>query len=203
MSNEKEEREDRNLQEEVSREWEEIVSSESDRLENMEKQVTDRLGSRESSLFGWLSRLKRSFGRLLDNLTPLQRYGVAGGAMAAVLLGLLLGWFLSPSVDSGGRTVVFKVPASKAQSVELAGDFSGFKPIEMKDENGDGTWTLRMKLGEGKYEYYYLVNGEKKSERYPLADEVVRDWDNTKNGIRYIGEKDRGSGEKSGDAKEA
>lgn len=203
MSKEKEETDDLNLQEEVSREWEEIVASESDRLENMEKQVTDRLGSRENSFLGWLDRVKRSFGRFLGNLTSLQRYGVAGGAVAAVLLGLLLGWFLSPSVDSGGRTVVFKVPASKAQSVELAGDFSGFKPIEMKDENGDGTWKLRMKLGEGKYEYYYLVNGKKKSETYPMADLVVRGWDNSKNGIRYIGESEPEGGEKDDNAKEA
>jgi len=77
----------------------------------------------------------------------------------------------------------------------LAGEFSGFKPIEMSDKDGDGVWTVKLKLKEGKYEYYYLLNGNDKPDSYPRADEVVRDWDNSKNGIIYIRENDKeGSG---------
>lgn len=204
MNNENEEIEEANLEEKVSQKWEEVVTSEANRLQGMEKRVTDEISDRRDfSLISLLKRVKNSFRRLVGNLNPLQRYAVAGGAVAAVIIGLLMGWFLSPSVNKEGRTVIFEIPASNAENVELAGDFSGFEPLEMEDKNSDGTWTLRLKLEEGKYEYYYLVNGEKKSARYPLADEIVRDWDDSKNGIRYVGDEEPNDSEKRDKAQSA
>lgn len=174
------------LEQNVKEEWEEVVESDTELLEGMEKDVLEDISARNTfNPTAWMTRIRKSLSRLAGNLSPLQRYAIGGGAVAAVLLGLLLGWFISPSTGNVHK-VVFKLPASNAKSVNLAGDFSGYEPIEMKDEDGDGVWTIRLDLEEGKYEYYYLVNG-KKTGRYPMADGVVRDWDDSKNGIRFIG----------------
>lgn len=176
----------------VKEDWEDLVESDLDRLEGMEEKVQARIGGRSSfQPFRWLRRVKNCFVRLIDSLTPKQRYAVGGGVVAAVMVGLLVGWLISPSTGNGSAQVVtFKIPATNAQTVGLAGDFSGYKTLEMKDQNNDGVWTLRLKLKKGKYEYYYLVNGEKKSVKYPLADEIVRDWKGSKNGIRFVGDKE-------------
>jgi|GEM_PF-541540 len=192
MSNEINEGKDE-LGHKIGEEWESVVESESDRLENMEEIVKDNIDDRNRfKPFNWLIRIKESFNRLLDNLTSMQQYAITGGAVAAIVIGLTLGWFISPSKEgSQGNAVIFKVAASNAQEVDLAGDFSAYKPINMKDENGDGVWKVRVPLKEGKYEYYYLIDGKKVAKNYPLADEVVRDWKNRKNGIRFIGEENK------------
>jgi len=181
------------IKKEVSDEWEAMIESDSDRLENMEEIVKDSIDNRQG--FGTLSlwlRVKNSFARLADNLTRSQRYAIGTGAVAAVIIGLLLGWFIGPSLNKSKKnTVIFKVSASNAKNVGLAGDFSAYEPLNMKDSDGDGVWTIRLPLEAGKYEYYYLVDGKKISGNYPLADEVVRDWQNRKNGIRFIGKDDK------------
>lgn len=185
----------------IKEDWEEIVESDSERLEGMEDKVQAQIGGRGSFLPSlWLRRAKNCFVRLIDSLSPKQRYAVGGGVVTAVMVGLLVGWFISPSTGSGtARVVTFKLPATNAQRVGLAGDFSGYKPLEMKDKNSDGVWTLQLKLKKGKYEYYYLVNGQKKSGEYPLADEMVRDWKGTKNGIRFVGEDEEQDDSKTND----
>lgn len=194
---------DDELKKEIKEGWEETIQSDSELLEGMEKEVMEEIGSRGGfNPASWLTKARRSIARLVENLSPRQRYAVGGGAVAAVLLGLLLGWIISPSPGNGnGGGVIFKVSASNARSVNLAGDFSGFEPIEMEDEDGDGVWTVRLDLKKGKYEYYYLINGEKAG-KYPLADEVVRDWDDSKNGIRFI-EEERSDDSDKRDAKSA
>ena len=192
MSNEINEGKDE-LGHKIGEEWDSVVESESDRLENMEDIVKENIDNRDHfKPVNWLIRIKESFNRLLDNLTSMQQYAITGGAVAAIVIGLTLGWFISPSKEgSQGNAVIFKVAASNAQEVDLAGDFSAYKPINMKDENGDGVWKVRVPLKEGKYEYYYLIDGKKVAKNYPLADEVVRDWKNRKNGIRFIGEENK------------
>lgn len=181
----------------VKEDWDDLVESNSDRLEGLEEQVQSRIGGRSSLQPSiWLRRVKNCFVRLIDSLSPKQRYAVGGGVVAAVMVGLLVGWIISPSTGNGtAQVVTFQLPATNAQTVGLAGDFSGYKPLEMKDKNSDGVWTLQLKLKKGKYEYYYLINGKKKPGEYPLADEIVRDWKGSKNGIRFVGEEEKDESE--------
>ncbi|MBS3789009.1 hypothetical protein KGY77_09700 [Candidatus Bipolaricaulota bacterium] len=182
---------DHQIRKEVREEWEDIIQSDSDRLDNMEEIVKENIEDRSQfTPLALLNRIRKSFNRLAENLTTWQKYAISGGAVAAVILGLALGWFISPTRNTGRNMVIFKVPAQNAQTVGLAGDFNAYDPINMKDKNGDGVWTVRLSLEEGKYEYYYLVDGKKLSGDYPMADEVVRDWKNRKNAIRFVGEEE-------------
>lgn len=191
--------ESQEIKKEVSQEWEEIIKSDSDRLDNMEEVVKESIESRNRfAPMDLVNRIRNSFNRLAENLTSWQKYAISGGAVAAVIIGLVLGWFISPTRNKGRNMVVFKVPAQNAKRVGLAGDFNAYDPVKMKDKNGDGVWTVRLPLEEGKYEYYYLIDGKKLSDPYPLADEVVRDWKNRKNAIRFIGEEEEN---RTGDTK--
>ena len=201
MSNETNEQKDE-IGRKIGEEWDAVVKSDSDRLDNMEEIVKENIDDRDHfKPVNWLIKIKESFSRLLDNLTSMQQYAITGGAVAAVVIGLSLGWFISPTKEGKkGKAVIFKVAASKAQNVDLKGDFSAYNPINMKDKNGDGVWTVRIPLKEGKYEYYYLIDG-KRMDSYPLADEVVIDWKNRKNGIRFIEEEDKDQQDKESHGK--
>ncbi len=58
-------------------------------------------------------------------------------------------------------TVTFSYSAPEAQSVLLAGDFTGWQqsPIELKKTKG-GVWKTSVALAPGKYEYRLLVDGK-------------------------------------------
>ncbi|MFP4589224.1 MAG: glycogen-binding domain-containing protein [Candidatus Acetothermia bacterium] len=181
------------LEEQISEEWEKLIEEQSAELEGLEDQVQQAISSRRLATPSRLNLLKNRVTRFYKSFTPIQRLSVGGALVTAVIIGLMLGWFLPTGTSDGGREVVFRFQDERARSVSVAGDFTGFEPQEMQDKDGDGVWTLRMELDEGKYEYYYLVDGDKKADTYTQADEIVRDWDNSKNGIIYIGPKDETS----------
>jgi 1,4-alpha-glucan branching enzyme len=56
-------------------------------------------------------------------------------------------------------TFLYKAPA--AQSVLLAGDFTGWQqaPVSLKKDKA-GTWKKSISLPPGRYEYRLLVDGE-------------------------------------------
>jgi hypothetical protein len=43
--------------------------------------------------------------------------------------------------------------------VEIAGDFSEWKPVKMDKQEGD-VWKIRLELDEGQYQYKYIYDGE-------------------------------------------
>lgn len=49
------------------------------------------------------------------------------------------------------------------QTVAIAGDFNNWNPQEniLQDPDGDGIWTATLKLPPGRYEYMFVLNGEK------------------------------------------
>jgi len=53
--------------------------------------------------------------------------------------------------------VTFTYYSPQAVRVELIGDFTGFKPFDMKKDE-HGFFTYKISLPPGKYKYYYLVN---------------------------------------------
>jgi len=58
------------------------------------------------------------------------------------------------------QKVNFSYAAPQAQSVRLAGDFTGWEqaPIVMKKQK-DGSWQAAVSLPPGRYEYRLLVDG--------------------------------------------
>lgn len=53
----------------------------------------------------------------------------------------------------------FRYKAPDAQSVELMGEWNGWKSIPMT-KGSDGVWTAKVSLSSGTYAYKFLVNGK-------------------------------------------
>ncbi len=187
--NEDERRREESVEELIGQEWGQMVESDSERLDGLEgevlRQISDKRGLNPRR---WVKRTVEKLSSVYHSFSRSQRLAVGSAVFASVTAGLVLGLFVAPMLQTGEKATVFKVQAADAQSVELVGGFSGFKPVAMKDKDGDGIWTARLKLEDGVYEYYYLINGTEKAEFYPNADGVVRDWDNSKNGLIVVGE---------------
>jgi 5'-AMP-activated protein kinase regulatory beta subunit len=61
---------------------------------------------------------------------------------------------------SNKRKVVFTLTAPEAQTVVIAGDFTGWeqKPVALKKQK-NGPWKATVSLTPGTYEYRFLVDG--------------------------------------------
>ena len=53
--------------------------------------------------------------------------------------------------------------APSARRVALVGDFNGWKAQQtlLRDDNGDGTWSVTLRLSPGRYRYKFLVDGQR------------------------------------------
>jgi len=57
-------------------------------------------------------------------------------------------------------TVKFSVkPVNGVKAAELAGDFTDWRPMEMKKQK-DGTFAATVPLVSGSYQYKFVLNGE-------------------------------------------
>ncbi len=66
-----------------------------------------------------------------------------------------------PKAKSANKKVVFSCAAPGAQSVLVAGDFTGWQqaPLALKKDK-TGVWKKSVTLPPGRYEYRLLVDGE-------------------------------------------
>ncbi len=66
-----------------------------------------------------------------------------------------------PEKKTAKQKVTFSYAAPQAQSVMLAGDFTGWQqaPISLKKGKG-GVWKKTVSLPPGRYEYRLIVDGE-------------------------------------------
>lgn len=84
---------------------------------------------------------------------------LAGAAAALLLAGSLQ---LLPRPTSRETLAVhFELHAPSAQTVELLGDFTGWKAgaIQLAGPDASGHWTADVKLPTGRHEYIFLVDG--------------------------------------------
>jgi len=70
---------------------------------------------------------------------------------------------LQQAVNGNERTVVFSLNMPGASRVELIGSFNRWKPGDsvMAWDDSRKAWVLSLDLPKGRYEYAYLVDGEK------------------------------------------
>jgi hypothetical protein len=82
------------------------------------------------------------------------------GAAAALLAVALFPGRLAP-VAPEQVTVRFELHAPSAQSVELLGDFTGWRTgaIQLAGPDATGHWTANVELPPGRHEYIFLVDG--------------------------------------------
>lgn len=162
----------------------EITAAEG-RLEGLEERVIRALASRELERSAW----RRWLRSVLSPRTPALKLAYAFAALVvAVGVGVLIGSTVfapEPLPALAQEGTVFALAAPGAHKVELVGDFSAWKPIPLVDPDGDGVWTLVLRLPPGRYEYAFLVDGRWVGQD-PNADEYVRTMGDYTS-VRYIG----------------
>ena len=112
---------------------------------------------------GWLRR------PINVRVTPLTGLLVAAG-LAAIMI--LPGRGSDPAPPPETVYVQFVLEAPGAQSVSVAGDFSGWADEHtLDDADGDGVWTGRVPLRPGVHQYMFVIDGadwvtDPQAERY-------------------------------------
>lgn len=83
------------------------------------------------------------------------------------------------------RRATFSYEAPEAQSVLLAGDFTGWdqSPVTLKRQKS-GLWKATVSLEPGAYEYRFLVDGEWQDD--PVCDDRRANAFGTSNCVRAI-----------------
>lgn len=68
-----------------------------------------------------------------------------------------------PNVTPDGVVFNYKAASPAKRKVYLAGNFNSWNPSDdkflMKDDDGDSTYTILVKLPPGSYQYKYVIDG--------------------------------------------
>jgi hypothetical protein len=170
-----EERFDGYLKEELHREVEEHL----ERIAGLEERVLEELGERALRR-GRFARLREVF------VVPAVRrpaLALATTAVVFLVIGLLIGMeFGGPSL--GGKGVWFVIAYPGAQSVTVAGDFNSWTDTPLR-RGKDGIWTLRLDLPPGRYEYSFIIDGQKWVPD-PRADGYAKTYGDQYNSVIYV-----------------
>jgi len=121
----------------------------------------------------WMDRIKKQIS------IPRFSLRLAGAAAVAVAVMFFAFTFVFNTPDtypicSAEVQFSLKISDNKAHTVAIAGDFNGWNPQAnlLEDLEGDGIWTGTLKLEPGRYEYMFVLDGEK--------------WFPDPNALRYV-----------------
>jgi len=155
--------------------------------QNLTQNIMAKISQEEIQIqSSWIDHLKRqiSFPRL--------SFRLAGSAAAAALVVFFAFTFIFNTPDTSpicSAEVQFslRIDDSKAHTVAIAGDFNGWNPQAniLEDPEDDGIWTGTLKLEPGRYEYMFVMDGEKWFPD-PNALRYVKDGFGNKNAILEI-----------------
>ncbi len=113
-----------------------------------------------------------------------------GTALAVLFLGYSI--YFSPVTqycpnNLAEITFSMRADASQVKSIAVVGDFNDWDPTRnlLTDENNDGIWTVTLKLEPGRYEYMFILDGQKWVPD-PSAYRYVNDGFGNKNAILEI-----------------
>jgi len=119
-------------------------------------------------------------------------FRLAGSAVVAVAVMFFAFTFIfntpgTSPICSSEVQFSLKINDNKAHTVAIAGDFNGWNPQAnlLEDPEGDGIWTGTLKLEPGRYEYMFVLDGEKWFPD-PNALRYVKDGFGNKNAILEI-----------------
>jgi hypothetical protein len=144
----------------------------------------------------WMDRIKKqvsipslSFPRKWESMFS---FRLVGAAAAAALVVFFAFTFIfntpdTPSICSAEVQFSLRINDNKAHTVAIAGDFNGWDPQAnlLEDPEGDGIWIGTLKLEPGRYEYMFVLDGEKWFPD-PNALRYVKDGFGNKNAILEI-----------------
>ena len=121
----------------------------------------------------WMDLLKKRIS------IPRFSFRLIGVAAAAVAVMFFAFTFIFNTPDTSlicSAEVQFslKINDNKAHTVAIAGDFNGWNPQAniLEDPEGNGIWTGTLNLEPGRYEYMFVLDGEK--------------WFPDPNALRYV-----------------
>jgi hypothetical protein len=138
----------------------------------------------------WMDRIKKqisipglsfpslslSFPRKRESIFSFRLAGIAAATALFVFFAFTFMFNTpdTPSICSAEVQFSLKIRDTKAHTVAIAGDFNGWNPQEnlLEDPEGDGIWTGTLKLEPGRYEYMFVLDGEK--------------WFPDPNALRYV-----------------
>ncbi len=155
--------------------------------QNLTQNIMAKISQEEIQIqSSWIERLKKqiSFPRL--------SFRLAGAAAAAGLILFFAFTFIfnapvTSPVCSAEVQFSLRINDNKTHTVAIAGDFNGWNPQAntLEDPEGDGIWTGTLKLEPGRYEYMFVMDGEKWLPD-PNALRYVKDGFGNKNAILEI-----------------
>jgi len=131
----------------------------------------------------WMDRLKKqisipslSFPRKWESIFSFRLAGAAAVAVLGVFFAFTF-FFNTPDtypICSAEVNFSLKINDNNAHTVAVVGDFNGWDPRAnlLEDFEGDGIWTGTLKLEPGRYEYMFVLDGEK--------------WFPDPNALRYV-----------------
>jgi hypothetical protein len=126
-------------------------------------------------------QIQTSWMDLLKNRISIPRFSfrLICAAVASVLVVFFAFTFIFNTPDtflicSAEVQFSLKINDNKAHTVAIAGDFNGWNPQAniLEDHEGDGIWTGTLNLKPGRYEYMFVLDGEK--------------WFPDPNALRYV-----------------
>lgn len=142
--------------------------------ENLTENIMAKISQKEIQIqSSWMDRIKRQIS------IPRLSFRLAGAVAVAALVVFFTFTFMFNTPDTSpicSAEVQFslKINDGKAHTVAIAGDFNGWNPQAniLEDPEGDGIWTGTLKLKPGRYEYMFVLDGEK--------------WFPDPNALRYV-----------------
>ena len=131
----------------------------------------------------------------ISQLLTLSRLSLKwAAALSVALVTILVGYnfYFSPVQQyciNGLTDITFsmRADATQVQSIAVVGDFNDWDPNRnlLTDVNNDGLWTVTLKLEPGRYEYMFIIDGQKWVPD-PSAYQYVNDGFGNKNAVLEI-----------------
>ncbi len=141
------------------------------------------------------SLVRESWWDKVHHLLTLPRVSLKwAAALGMALVTLFLGYniYFSPVTqycpnNLAEITFSMRADASQVKSIAVVGDFNDWDPTRnlLADENNDGIWTVTLKLEPGRYEYMFILDGQKWVPD-PSAYRYVSDGFGNKNAVLEI-----------------
>ena len=155
--------------------------------EDFTRSIMAKISQREIQIrSSWMDRLIKRIA------IPRFSFRLVGAAAAAALIVFFAFTFIFNTPDTSpicSAEVQFslRIGDSKAHTVAIAGDFNGWNPQAniLEDPDGDDIWTATLNLEPGRYEYMFVLDGEKWFPD-PNALRYVKDGFGNKNAILEI-----------------
>lgn len=142
--------------------------------ENLTENIMAKISQKEIQIqTSWVDRIKKRIS------IPRFSFRFIGAAAVAVAVMFFAFTFVfntpdSPLICSAEVQFSLRISDGKAHTVAIAGDFNGWNPQAniLEDSDEDGIWTGTLKLEPGRYEYMFVLDGEK--------------WFPDPNALRYV-----------------